>query len=62
MLVNRDYFTKLKNEYAAEVNRIELEIFIHGAQCMGYSGRCLLSDYLTKGQCSIEFRTSILLK
>lgn len=29
---------------------IELEIFIHGAQCMGYSGRCLLSDYLTKGE------------
>ena len=27
MLVNRDYFTKLKNEYTAEVNRIELEIF-----------------------------------
>ncbi len=29
---------------------IELEIFIHGAQCMGYSGRCLLSDYMTKGE------------
>lgn len=28
---------------------IELEMFIHGAQCMGYSGRCLLSDYMTKG-------------
>lgn len=28
----------------------ELEMFIHGAQCMGYSGRCLLSDYMTKGE------------
>lgn len=28
---------------------IELEMFIHGAQCMGYSGRCLLSDYMTNG-------------
>jgi len=26
---------------------IELETFIHGAQCMSYSGRCLLSDYMT---------------
>lgn len=29
---------------------IELEMFVHGAQCMAYSGRCLLSDYMTKGQ------------
>lgn len=33
-----------------EVPDIELEIFIHGAQCMGYSGRCLLSDYMTGGK------------
>ncbi len=26
---------------------IELEAFIHGAMCMAYSGRCLLSNYLT---------------
>ena len=29
---------------------IEVEIFIHGSQCMSYSGRCLLSDYMTKGE------------
>ena len=29
---------------------MELEMFVHGAQCMGYSGRCLLSDYMTKGE------------
>lgn len=26
---------------------IELEIFVHGAMCISYSGRCLLSNYLT---------------
>lgn len=26
---------------------IKLEIFIHGAMCMAYSGRCLLSNYIT---------------
>lgn len=25
----------------------ELEMFVHGAMCMSYSGRCLLSNYLT---------------
>lgn len=36
---------------------IELEAFVHGAMCMAYSGRCLLSNYLTgrdanKGDCA----------
>lgn len=26
---------------------IELEVFIHGAMCVSYSGRCLLSHYMT---------------
>ena len=26
---------------------IEIEVFVHGAMCMAYSGRCLLSNYLT---------------
>ncbi|HZW83127.1 MAG TPA: peptidase U32 family protein, partial [Candidatus Deferrimicrobium sp.] len=35
----------------------ELEIFVHGAMCMSYSGRCLLSNYLTgrdanRGECA----------
>ena len=25
---------------------VELEAFVHGAMCISYSGRCLLSDYL----------------
>lgn len=37
--------------------KVELEIFIHGAMCISYSGRCLLSSYLTgrnanRGDCS----------
>lgn len=36
---------------------MELEAFIHGAACMAYSGRCMLSSYLTgrsanRGACS----------
>ena len=27
--------------------KIELEAFVHGAMCMSYSGRCLISSYLT---------------
>lgn len=40
-----------------QVPQIELEVFVHGAMCMAFSGRCLLSDYLTarsanQGQCT----------
>ena len=41
-------------EDIAEIRRkvpdIELENFVHGAQCMSFSGRCLLSDYFTDGE------------
>ena len=29
-----------------KVPKIELEFFIHGSNCMAYSGRCLLSNYM----------------
>ncbi len=37
--------------------QIELEVFVHGAMCISYSGRCLLSNYLTgrdanQGECA----------
>ena len=37
-------------------SEIELETFVHGAMCISYSGRCLLSNYLTgrdsnRGEC-----------
>lgn len=36
---------------------LELEAFVHGAMCISYSGRCLLSNYMTgrdsnRGQCA----------
>lgn len=33
----------------AKVPDVELEGFIHGAMCISYSGRCLLSNYFTQG-------------
>ena len=37
-------------EIKNKVPDMEVECFIHGAQCVSYSGRCLLSDYFTKGE------------
>ena len=37
-------------EIKNEVPDMELECFIHGAQCVSFSGRCLLSDYMTNGE------------
>lgn len=36
---------------------VELEVFVHGAMCISYSGRCLLSSYMTgrdanRGDCA----------
>lgn len=33
-----------------KVPDIELESFVHGSQCVSFSGRCLLSDYMTQGE------------
>lgn len=40
---------------------VELEAFVHGAMCISYSGRCLLSDYMTgrhsnAGECAQSCR------
>ncbi|MGL6184439.1 MAG: peptidase U32 family protein [Clostridium chrysemydis] len=40
---------------------LELEVFVHGAMCMSYSGRCLLSSYMTgrdsnRGTCAQSCR------
>lgn len=32
-----------------KVPHVELEGFVHGAMCISYSGRCLLSNYFTQG-------------
>ena len=48
-----------------KVPDIELEVFVHGSQCVSFSGRCLLSDYMTdnerkanQGNCSQPCRWS----
>jgi len=42
---------------------VELEVFVHGALCISYSGRCMLSNYLTgrdanRGDCAQPCRYS----
>ena len=37
-------------EIKQKVPDMELEVFVHGAQCVSFSGRCLLSDYMTDGE------------
>ncbi len=44
------------SEIKKRVPEMEIETFIHGAMCISYSGRCLLSDYRTgrssnRGEC-----------
>ena len=44
-----------------EKTDIELEIFVHGSMCISYSGRCLLSNYMTgrdanRGKCAHSCR------
>ena len=41
---------ELSREEICEIRRhtsVELELFVHGAMCISYSGRCLLSSYFT---------------
>lgn len=40
-------FNEIKEIRANAPDGIELEAFVHGAMCMAYSGRCLLSNYMT---------------
>jgi len=37
-------------EIKRQVPDMEIEAFIHGSQCVSFSGRCLLSDYFTNGE------------
>jgi len=53
-------------EIAAAVPEMELEIFVHGAMCMAYSGRCYLSAFRNRrsaneGDCSQPCRWEYLL-
>ena len=38
---------EIKNIRAALPDEVELEAFVHGSMCVSYSGRCMLSNFLT---------------
>lgn len=50
-------------KYIADNSDAELEVFVHGALCMSYSGQCLFSSFLggrsgNRGQCAQPCRLS----
>lgn len=49
-ILARELTIKEVAEIKQQVPDMELECFIHGAQCVSFSGRCLLSDYMTNGE------------
>ncbi len=50
VILARELSLKQVENIRTNVPDIELEMFIHGAQCMSFSGRCLLSDFMTQGE------------
>lgn len=38
------------SEIKEQSPNLELEVFIHGSLCLSYSGRCLLSDYMSNNE------------
>ena len=48
VILSRELSLEEIAEIRERVPDIELEIFVHGALCMAYSGRCLLSGYINK--------------
>ncbi|MDO4896994.1 MAG: tRNA 5-hydroxyuridine modification protein YegQ [Moraxella sp.] len=48
VIVSRELSLKEIGEIIKEVPDMEIEVFVHGALCMAYSGRCLLSGYINK--------------
>lgn len=56
VILARELSLKEIKEIHLAVPKLEIETFIHGAMCISYSGRCLLSDYRTgrssnRGEC-----------
>ena len=48
VILSRELSLDEIEEIRLKVPDIELEVFVHGALCMAYSGRCLLSGYINK--------------
>ena len=67
IVLARELSLKEIKEIHQAVPEVELEAFIHGAMCISYSGRCLLSNYLCKrdsnrGQCAQACRFEYFLR
>ncbi len=61
VVLARELSIKEIREIKKKTPEVELEVFVHGAMCMAYSGRCLLSNYFSyresnKGACSQSCR------
>lgn len=58
IVLARELSVKEIKEMSEEIpDSLELEAFVHGAMCVSYSGRCLMSNYMTgrdsnKGMCA----------
>lgn len=61
VILAREMTLREIKEIKEKVSDIEIEVFVHGAMCMAYSGRCLLSNYMTnrdanRGVCAQDCR------
>ena len=61
IVMAREASLKEISEIKEAIPEMEIECFVHGAMCMAYSGRCLISSYLTDrsanaGHCSHSCR------
>ncbi|WP_396589201.1 tRNA 5-hydroxyuridine modification protein YegQ [Bermanella sp. R86510] len=48
IILSRELSLDEIEEIRMRVPELELEVFVHGALCIAYSGRCLLSGYINK--------------
>ena len=48
VILSRELSLDEVEEIRQKVPAMELEVFVHGALCMAYSGRCLLSGYMNQ--------------
>lgn len=48
VILSRELSIEEIEEIRQQCPEMELEVFVHGALCMAYSGRCLLSGYMNK--------------
>jgi putative protease len=67
IVLGREVSLEQVKKIKERVPKIELELFVHGAMCISYSGRCLLSKHMTgrsanKGECTQPCRWEYNLK